>query len=426
MASVKVFLSYQGRSAAGEALYPEICTDGWGPAEYGGSCERRFVKRAGIHGMPVPAAVRSGRFGADPARGAGTMCDYKQKGERRMETYNPDFEQKQKQLMRTARRIVLAIAAAVIVAVFGFGSFYNIEEQEQAVLTTFGVARSVTEPGLHFKIPLIQKVQKVNTTIQGFAIGYDPNNNESNEDDSLMITSDYNFVNVDFFIEYKVADPVKAVYASEDPVLILQNISRSCIRGVIGSYEVDAVLTTGKNEIQAKIKEQITQKLELHDVGLQVVNVTIQDSEPPTTEVMEAFKAVETARQGKETAINDANKYRNEKLPAAEAQIDKIKQEAEAQKTERINEANAEVAKFNAMYEEYVKNPEVTKRRMFYEAMEDVLPRMKVIIDGTGSIETILPLDSFTENTSGNGASAGSPAGSAQTSGTDDGSEIIS
>ncbi len=323
-----------------------------------------------------------------------------------METYDPDFMEKQRKLLKTAKRAAGIFIAAVVLLVLSTGSFYNIGEQEQAVLTTFGVAKSVTEPGLHFKMPLIQRVQKVNTTIQGFAIGYDPNNNESQEEDSLMITSDFNFVNVDFFVEYKVSDPVKAVYASQDPLLILQNISRSCIRGVIGSYEVDSVLTTGKNEIQTKVREQITQKLEQHDVGLQVINVTIQDSEPPTTQVMEAFKAVETARQGKETAINDANKYRNEKLPEAEAQIDKIMQEAEAQKTERINEANAEVAKFNAMYEEYAKNPEVTRRRMFYETMEDVLPRMKVIIDGTDSTETILPLDSFTATAEGAGGTA--------------------
>lgn len=174
-------------------------------------------------------------------------------------------------------------------------------------------------------------------------------------------------------------DPVKAVYASQDPFAILQNISRSCIRTVIGSYDVDSVLTTGKNEIQSRVKEMVMNKLEQHDVGLSVVNVTIQDSEPPTAEVMEAFKAVETAKQGKETALNNANKYRNEKLPEATAQTDKILQEAESSKVQRVNEANAEVAKFNAMYEEYSKNPEVTRKRMFYEAMEDVLPGMKVI-----------------------------------------------
>ncbi len=329
-----------------------------------------------------------------------------------MEVYD-EMKEKMKRTMKKVGRGGLIAVCGIAALILVLNSFYNIEEQEQAVLTTFGVATSVTEPGLHFKIPLIQRVQKVNTTIQGFAIGYDPSSNESQEDDSLMITSDYNFVNVDFFVEYKVSDPVKAVYASEDPLLILQNISRSCIRSVIGSYDVDSVLTTGKNEIQSKVREQIAEKLEQYDIGLQVMNVTIQDSEPPTTEVMEAFKAVETARQGKETAVNDANKYRNEKLPEAEAQIDKIMQEAEAQKTERINEANAEVAIFNAMYEEYVKNPEVTRRRMFYETMEDVLPRMKVIIDGTDGTETILPLDSFTATTgagtgSGNAAAAGS------------------
>lgn len=320
-----------------------------------------------------------------------------------METYDPKMEEmkrsageKMKKLKRTLKNGGTILLLLILIPVLAGGSFYNIGEQEQAVVTTFGVAQAVTEPGLHFKIPVIQRVRKVNTTIQGFAMGYSSEDNESIEDDSLMITNDYNFVNVDFFVEYKVADPVKAVYASQDPLLILKNMSQACIRTVIGSYDVDSVLTTGKNEIQSKIKEMIIAMLEQHDIGLQIVNVTIQDSEPPTQEVMEAFKAVETAKQGKETSINNANKYRNEKLPQAQAQIDQIMQEAESQKVQRINEANAEVAKFNAMYAEYAKNPEVTKQRMFYEAMEDILPGMKVIIDGTGQTSTILPLDSFT------------------------------
>lgn len=326
-----------------------------------------------------------------------------------METYDPKFEEMKKEAKKrvekfkqTMKNGSFAVLILLLALILGGGSFYNIGEQEQAIVTTFGVAQSVTEPGLHFKIPIIQRVRKVNTTIQGFAIGYLVEDNETLEDDSLMITSDYNFVNVDFFVEYKVADPVKAVYASEDPFLILQNISQACIRTVIGSYDVDSVLTTGKNEIQSKIKDMIILMLEQHDIGLQIINVTIQDSEPPTREVMEAFKAVETAKQGKETSINNANKYRNEKLPQAEARIDQIMQEAESSKVQRVNEANAEVAKFNAMYAEYVKNPEVTRKRMFYEAMEDVLPRMKVIIDGTDKTDMILPLDNFFQSSAGN------------------------
>lgn len=294
---------------------------------------------------------------------------------------------------------VAGIAIGIIaVLILVFNSAYQIGEQEQAVLITFGQASPVTEPGLHFKIPFVQQVKKVNTTIQGFSIGYDQATNTSNEDESLMITSDYNFVNVDFFVEYRVSDPVKAVFASSEPVGILKNISMSCIRTVIGSYPVDDVLTTGKNEIQAAIKEMILARLEEHDLGIQLVNITIQDSEPPTVEVMEAFKAVETAKQGKETALNNANKYRNEQIPSAEAQADAIIQAAEAEKTARINEATAQVARFNAMYEEYIKNPDVTRQRMFFEAMEEILPDLKVIIESPdGDMQTFYPVESFAD-----------------------------
>ena len=216
-----------------------------------------------------------------------------------------------------------------------------------------------------------------------------------------MITSDYNFVNVDFYVEYRVADPVQYVYASEDPEEILRNIAQSCIRNTIGSFTVDDVLTTGKQAIQSDIRQEVIDALEVHQVGLQLVNLTIQDAEPPTNDVMVAFKAVETAKQGMETAINNANRYRNEQTPQAEAEADRIRQEAEATRTERINEANAAVALFNAQYEEYVKNPEITKLRMFYESMEKVLPDLKVVIDaGDGTTQTILPLDTFTGNSS--------------------------
>lgn len=118
---------------------------------------------------------------------------------------------------------------------------------------------------------------------------------------------------------------------------------------------------------------------------------------------MEAFKTVENAKQGKETTLNNANKYRNEQIPLAEAKVDAIIKAAEAQRTERINEATAQVARFNAMYEEYIKNPTVTKQRMFYETMEEVLPNLKVIIESpSGEMQTIYPIDSFTNTDSQN------------------------
>lgn len=298
------------------------------------------------------------------------------------------------------------IAVIALIVIFAlsivFGSFYTIREEEQAVVCTFGVPKAVTTSGLHFKVPFIQTVTKVNNTIQGFAIGYTTDYEQnydgaSGADSGMMITSDYNFINVDFYAEYRITDPVKALYASTDPKLVLANIAQNCIRTTVGSYGVDAVLTTGKNEIQSNIKEMILDKLEQYDIGIQLVNITIQDAEPPTEEVRTAFKAVETAKQGKETAINNANKYRNEQIPAAQAKADKITQDAEAAKQARINEATGQVARFNDMYNEYKNYPEITKTRMFYETMEDVLPGMKIVIEGSdgSSIEKILPLDSF-------------------------------
>ena len=297
------------------------------------------------------------------------------------------------------RKIIITVIVVLFFFTVAFESVYSIKEQEQGVVTTFGKAGSVVTSGLHFKIPFIQKVTKVNTTILGFPIGYNPAgtsevSTEETEAESLMITSDFNFVNVDFYVEYKVSDPVKYLYNSKQPTEILKNIAQSCIRTVVSNYTVDDVITTGKNEIQASIKEMIVEKLEQQDIGLMLVNISMQDAEPPTAEVIEAFKAVETAKQGKETAINNANKYQNEQIPQAKAKADQIIQDAEATKQKRINEATAQVVRFNEMYEEYVKNPLITKQRMFYETMEDVLPGVKLIIDdGSGNLNKTLYLD---------------------------------
>ncbi|MBQ7774632.1 MAG: FtsH protease activity modulator HflK [Lachnospiraceae bacterium] len=320
------------------------------------------------------------------------MKDSRRNRQNGFQTINPNGQNP----LQSMGKVIGIIATIVVVLIIIFGSTYQIREQEQAVLITLGKTKAVTEPGLHFKIPIIQQVRKVNTTIQGFSIGYNLEDDSSNQSESLMITKDYNFVNVDFFVEYRFSDPVKALYNSAEPVAILKNISQSCIRSVISSYPVDDVLTTGKSEIQAEIKSEILERLDEQDLGIQLVNITIQDSEPPTTAVMEAFKNVETAKQGKETAINNANKYRNEQLPLAKAQADGIEKEAQAKKVERINEAEAQVARFNAMYEEYIKNPTITKQRMFYETMEEVLPDLKVIIESpSGDMQTIYPIDSF-------------------------------
>ncbi len=311
---------------------------------------------------------------------------------------NESKKKKKNKISGSFRKIAMIAAAVLVIGILTLESLYSVGEQEQGVVTTFGKATAVTTSGLHVKIPFVQDVTKVNTTILGFPIGYrlDEQNADMEElaAESLMITSDFNFVNVDFYVEYKVSDPVKYLYHSKEPQEILKNIAQSSIRNIISNYAVDDVITTGKSEIQAAIREIMIEKLEEQDIGLMLVNISMQDAEPPTDTVIEAFKAVETAKQGKETAINNANKYRNQKIPEANASADQIIQKAEAEKQERINEATAQQVRFEKIYAEYEKNPVITKQRMFYEAMENVLPGVKLIIDdGSGDLNKTLYLD---------------------------------
>ena len=289
--------------------------------------------------------------------------------------------------------LILALAAGLIVT-----SVYQLQEDEYAVITTFGKPSVVSTSGLKFRIPLIQRKTIVSKATQGFAIGYNLSNNASIEDESLMISVDFNFVNVDFYVEYRVTDPVKYLYNSREPVQILKMLCQSYIRDTIGLYGVDDVITTGKAEIQASIREKITARLEQEDLGISLVNIAMQDAEPPTTEVQQAFKAVETSKQEAETAINNANKYANEQLPAAKANADQILQQAEAYKESRIAEAQGQASRFRELYQEYARFPEITRQRLFYETIASVFPDMKVIITGkNGQMNTVLPLDSFVQ-----------------------------
>ena len=289
-------------------------------------------------------------------------------------------------------------AAILLIAAFAFNCYYNVSEQENAVVTMFGRIVRTDTAGLHFKVPFLQQVHKVDITTHGTGIGYlvtDDGQSFASDADGIMITKDFNFIDIDFYMEYKVTDPAAYLYNTREPELILKNIALSSIRSTVINYNVDDAITTAKTRIQSEVKELIAAELEEQNIGLSIVNITVQDAEPPTAEIIQAFKAVETAKQGKDTAVNNANKYKNEQVPAAEAEADRILKAAEAAKAARIAEAEGQTARFSAMYEQYRLNPRITKQRLFYETMEDVLPNLKVIItDGTA--QTVLPLGSFT------------------------------
>ena len=300
-----------------------------------------------------------------------------------------DGDEIKKQLKKQFRgflMVILLVAAGFILT----QSWFTVTEQENAVVTTAGMYTSTKQAGLHFKIPMLQDVTKVNTTTQIMTIGYTEEgagyqfNMPYDVGDNLMISNDFNIVSIDFYAEWRVVDPKKFLFNVERPQLLLSNILQSSARSVVSAYKIDNVLTDGRFQIQGDIRELAEDVLEEYDIGITVTNIIIQDAEPPTDEVVAAFKSVEDARQKAETMLNEANRYRNEHIPAARAEAFRITEEAEAFKQARINEATGQTARFNEMFAQFRDYPEITRTRMYLETMEDIMPGMRVFVDGTG------------------------------------------
>ena len=326
---------------------------------------------------------------------------------------NPGQPPRKKPSFKKLGNSLIVVALILLLILAGLTCFYTVNDKQQAVVTTFGKVTDIADAGVHFKLPFgIQQVHKVDVNVyQKIELGYSSTGNDYYgvpvDNESSMITGDYNIVNVDFFIEYKISNPERYLFSSDQPELILKNLIQSQVRNVVGSSTVDSVLTDGKENIQMQVKALVTDILAEYDIGLTLVDVKIQDAEPPTQDVIEAFKAVETAKQKAETVVNDAKAYQNAQLPLAKAQADKTIQNAEYLKQKRINEAYEQVAMFNAMYEEYAKNPQITKSRMYYEAIQEILPGVKLYINtasGGDDVQMLLPLESLvdTANEGGN------------------------
>ncbi|TYQ18277.1 UNVERIFIED_CONTAM: membrane protease subunit HflK [Acetivibrio alkalicellulosi] len=319
-----------------------------------------------------------------------------------MEVIKPSFGGNDKiKIPKNTIGIVFGVLGLVVLVYILLNSWYTVNDQQQAVVLTFGKVTSVEGAGIHFKFPYpIQTVEKVPVHMtQKLELGYrehSKGNYVTVEEESKMITGDFNFVNIDFFIEWKVSDPKKYLFTSLDPQSILKKTSLSAVRSVVGASTIDEVLTSGKIVIENEIKDEVISKLDAYDIGIQVLEIKIQDSEAPTDEVRQAFKDVENAKQSKETAINEATRYRNSELPKAQAEADRIIRNAESLKQQRINEATGEVAKFLIMHEEYKNFKDITRTRIYLEAMEEILPKIEVYIENdSGSIQKHVPLRPF-------------------------------
>lgn len=312
------------------------------------------------------------------------------------------------------KKVLFGVIAAVLVWA-GWSSFYTVKEHESAAVVTFGQITSEVGAGLHFKWPdPIQKVIILPTKLtQSLSIGYREVGNQTVvvEEESLMITGDENIISADAVVLWNIHNIHDYLYNIDNPEKFLRNSASSAIRAVIGSKKLDYAITDGKTEIQAEVKEYLLDLHERYKTGIHIIDVKFQDIEPPGGEVEEAFREVTNAREEKNTKINVAEKYTNERIPKARGEADKIINEAEAQKLSRVLAAQGDVAKFNALYAEYVKNPQVTEKRIILETLEQILPNAKIFIsDSSGDTVKYLPINELlrpTGNASGSAAAQG-------------------
>ncbi|WP_276354210.1 FtsH protease activity modulator HflK [Cohnella caldifontis] len=312
-------------------------------------------------------------------------------------------------------------AAAVAVLLIAYSCFYTVQEQERAAILTFGKYTGETRAGLHFKWPYpIQQVVKVPAELtQQITIGYHQNGETITpvEEEAMMITGDENIVSADAVVQWKISNIRDYLYNVDHPEQFLRNAASASIRSVIGSEKLDYAITDGKTDIQDKVRTKLIELQDIYQTGIQILDIKFQDIEPPGGQVEEAFREVTNAREEKNTKINNAAKYENERIPKARGEAQALLEKAEADKKSRILNAQGDVAKFNAIYEQYKASPDVTQSRLILETLEKILPNARIILsDSSGDTVKYLPLNELLP-----GAKPSSPPPSASNQGTQGG-----
>jgi membrane protease subunit HflK len=285
----------------------------------------------------------------------------------------------------------------VFLGIVGLTTWYTVDESDQAVILTLGkVDTAVIEPGLHFKLPWpIQDVEKLSKETFSLQFGYEEKGGVVKEfpEDTKMITGDENIVLADLVVQWRITEPSKFLYNSLEPELILYNATSSSLRSIIGSSRIDDALTSGKAEIEAEVRDLLTTLIEKYDIGISISTVKLQDVELPNEEVRRAFTNVTDARETMNTKINEAKKYSNKRSQEAEGEKDALISQAEGARTARIEQARGDVSKFNALYTEYVKAPEITRKRLVLETLEAVLPNAEIyIMNDNGNTMKYFPI----------------------------------
>ncbi len=298
------------------------------------------------------------------------------------------------------RLTIKYLLVALVVLFLLVTSLFQIGPEEVGVITRFGKYVRKVEPGLNLKFPIIERLYKVaverqqkeefgfRTTQPGIKSEY---TKVGTVDESLMLTGDLNLADVEWIVQYRIVDPYSYLFRVREPVTTLRDISEASMREIVGDRTVNEVLTVGRAEIASSVHQKIQELCTEYSLGIRIEQVVLQDVNPPDP-VKDAFNDVNQAQQERETLINQARSEYNKVIPKAKGQAEETLQRAEGYATERVNNALGESARFNALYYEYVKAPEVTKRRIYLETMGEVIPRIghKIITDEAGN--NVLPL----------------------------------
>lgn len=320
------------------------------------------------------------------------------------------------------------ILLGLIVLVLAFTSFFTVDPEEVGVVMRFGEFTRTAEPGLNFKIPFVEEVRIVpverqlklefgyRTTSAGVQSTYAK---AGYTDESLMLTGDLNLADVEWVVQYRVDDPYRFLFKVRNPEQSLRDVSEAAMRQIVGDRTVNEVLTVGRAEVASRGEVLIQKICNEYQMGMKIEQVVLQDVNPPDR-VKPSFNEVNEAQQQRETLINEAKSAYNRVIPRARGEAQETIQKAEGYAVDRVNRAQGEVARFNDLYQEYVKAPEVTKRRLYLETLEDILPKIgnKVVTDQNGnSVLPLLQMQAPNRGTVGSGPIGSSDSESVSNSG---------
>ena len=303
----------------------------------------------------------------------------------------------------------IIIFCLILAGMVAWSAFYTVPSDSVAVLQRFGRYLKEVPPGLHFKLPLgvdaativpvkRQLKQEFGFTTPGASDPYQsPRDGEKEiQLETQMVTGDLNAALVEWVIQYRISEPTKFLFKVREPSETLRYVSESVMREVVGDRTVDEVITIGRQEIESEALTKMQALSSKYEMGISIDQVQLKNINPPKP-VQESFNEVNQAQQEKEKLINEARRDYNKVIPLAEGEKDQRIREADGYSLKRINEAEGDIARFNALLGEYTKAPEVTRRRIYIETLQEVMPniRSKIIVDEqTRSILPLLNLDS--------------------------------